>query len=261
MFEGGSLDTKQIHFPLLVTMLIAMMLIHEFGHVVASFNFGLKPRFLGLGIYMFQPIIFTDTSDAWELKRGQRVVSDMAGIYFQLILGAVLSAWMLFFGVNLTLLIVSVINIAAIVLNLDPFLRSDGYWAVTDYIGINNAHEKTFSYVKNLMFRKILRKETNFQMPKLKPAARKFFIGYSFLYTFSIAFFTSLGVLYLFAVLKSSALNKNIDLMKSAYSQGNFADLGAAFTGLVIGQLVPLLFLGLIIIRIVKYMIKTIKKR
>ncbi|MDQ0497132.1 site-2 protease family protein [Paenibacillus brasilensis] len=63
-------------------LLLLSILFHEFGHVVAAYRYGIRPRDIGIGLYMLVPVMFVDLSEAWKLPRKQRVVIDFAGIYF-----------------------------------------------------------------------------------------------------------------------------------------------------------------------------------
>ncbi|QOS99542.1 hypothetical protein JNUCC42_01785 [Brevibacterium sp. JNUCC-42] len=69
---------------------IVSLFLHELGHVVAAFRYGIVPRDVGVGLYMLMPTFFVDLSEVWQIPRYHRVVVNLAGIYFQLICFSIL---------------------------------------------------------------------------------------------------------------------------------------------------------------------------
>ena len=59
---------------------------HEFGHVTATEYFGAKQDGIGGGFYLFSPVYFADVTDIWKLKPNQRIIVNLAGIYFELLI-------------------------------------------------------------------------------------------------------------------------------------------------------------------------------
>ncbi|PCN46030.1 hypothetical protein B9C88_00415 [Brevibacillus laterosporus] len=128
-------------------LLLLSILFHEFGHVVAAYRYSIRPRDIGIGLYMLVPVMFVDLSEAWKLPRRQRVVIDFSGIYFQLLMVSGLTIWY-----SLTaereILIATQLILYSVVLNLNPILRYDGFWALNDAIGIYNVHTRAFTLLK-----------------------------------------------------------------------------------------------------------------
>ena len=54
--------------------------------------FGALPDRIGIGIYVIYPALFSDVTAAWRLSRGQRVLVDLGGSYFQLLVTVALLA-------------------------------------------------------------------------------------------------------------------------------------------------------------------------
>lgn len=126
---------------------------HEFGHVTATEFFGAKQDGIGGGFYLFSPVYFADVTDIWKLKPKQRVIVNLAGIYFELIICSLYIIIGLLFQTKLLIILSTVIFLRTL-LNLNPFLRSDGYWILTDTIGIANLYKVSnnilFTFLKSL---------------------------------------------------------------------------------------------------------------
>lgn len=110
---------------------------HELGHAAAVRRHGLAPGAIGTGIYWLFPVFYADVSIAWKLKRQQRVVVDLAGVYLQLLLAAGYGVAYLVTGwdaLRIALLLVLITNLFL----FNPFLKYDGYWLVSDALGVTN---------------------------------------------------------------------------------------------------------------------------
>lgn len=80
-------------------------------------------------------------SNIWKLRRKQRIVVDLAGIYFQLLF--LLPIILVHFMTNLDLkYVIYAINLSFL-FDLNPFFRFDGYWVFTDLLGIANLRQRT----------------------------------------------------------------------------------------------------------------------
>lgn len=105
--------------------------IHEVGHVLAVHHLGATVGKVGFGFYFFFPVAFADVTDCWRLRRKERVMVDLSGVYLEglsaiaiLLLGFALSS-----PSARSLAIVLFVKILA---QLIPFVRKDGYWVLSD---------------------------------------------------------------------------------------------------------------------------------
>ncbi len=106
---------------------------HEFGHASAAHYFKAKHGGIGGGFYLFMPVYFADVTDIWKLPKIQRIIVNAAGMYFEI----VYMLFLIFIGFvfqNQLLIILSCVISFSILRNLNPFLRSDGYWILSDAI-------------------------------------------------------------------------------------------------------------------------------
>ena len=122
--------------PFLFVML-TLSIVHEFGHAAACRYFGVHHGGIGIGFYLLTPVMYADVTAAWQLPARQRIVINLAGIYFELLYCGVLLA-LLFLTGNPVFLGFTLIVLVHTLYNLNPFFRTDGYWVLTDASGQSN---------------------------------------------------------------------------------------------------------------------------
>jgi len=125
------------YFPLALGSCIA----HELGHASACEKFGMRAGSIGFGFYIFIPVFYADVSNAWSLSSRKRVIIDIAGMYFQLLISCILVI-IYSISANEWMLYASLVNIISFLPNLNPFVRYDGYWILSDVLGMNNIIQK-----------------------------------------------------------------------------------------------------------------------
>lgn len=118
-------------------LLIVSLMVHELGHASACKRYGASPAEIGAGFYFVLPAFYSNVTDAWRLRRWQRIVVDIAGVYFQLAIGAV---FVLVFEVTgrTEFRTASLLVVVNCLFTLNPILRFDGYWLMSDILGITN---------------------------------------------------------------------------------------------------------------------------
>jgi putative peptide zinc metalloprotease protein len=144
------LDTQEL--LCLIGLVLLSLLFHEIGHAAASEHYGVHPRSLGFGIFWIYPVLFTDVSGTWQLKRWQRAIVAAAGLYFHLIASSIACLVTIATSSKIATLLVYSIWLA-VFLNGNPFLQFDGYWILTDLLGIPNLRYQTHSLLKRVLAR------------------------------------------------------------------------------------------------------------
>lgn len=151
------------------------LVFHEFGHASACARYGVRPRDIGIAIYWIYPVFYSDVTTAWQLKRWQRVVVDLGGVFFQLIVGALFACGYFLFGWQpLKLAFLMVVH--SCLFSLNPIFKFDGYWVVADALGIVNLGQQPRRIVGYLLDR--MRKRETKPLPWPTPI-----IGALILYT------------------------------------------------------------------------------
>ena len=157
--EQLTLITKDLFFERGVIKCIlinaVVIFIHEYGHATATLKFGLNPKRIGGAFYFVKPVMFTDVTSTWALPRNQRQVVNFGGIYFQLIASYILLIFFACIG-DIQSLNITIISELFIFANFNIFIKSDGYWMLSDYLGVSNLHMEISSFIKKVFSKKAL---------------------------------------------------------------------------------------------------------
>jgi hypothetical protein len=150
---------------------------HELGHGAACRHYGTPHGALGFALYYVFPRFYTDTSETWSLGRWQRVVVDLGGVYFQLLAATVFALAYLATGQAAWGPAVWMVDVS-ILYNLKPYLRVDGYWILTDIVGILDPYQRVKEYLKHLFSRGDLAPGPLPMLSRVSPWLRWFTVGY-----------------------------------------------------------------------------------
>ncbi|XRQ04374.1 hypothetical protein ACN3XK_48550 [Actinomadura welshii] len=142
---------------------IASCAFHEVGHAAACRYGGVRPGVMGCGIYIVWPAFYTDITESYRLGRGGRLRADLAGVYFNAIFVVGLTLAYLQTGFEPLLVTVLYVNLQ-MVQQLLPTLRFDGYYIMSDLIGIPDL----FKYIGPILRRTLLRRPADARLRDLK---------------------------------------------------------------------------------------------
>ncbi|MGR7921640.1 efflux RND transporter periplasmic adaptor subunit [Zobellella denitrificans] len=123
---------------------------HELGHAYMAKRAGCRVQSMGLAFMVLFPLFYTDVSDAWRVNhKGSRLLIGAGGMLAELLLAALaLLAWSLLPDGPLrtaAFLLASATWITTLVVNLNPFLRFDGYFLLSDLWGVDNLQQRAFA--------------------------------------------------------------------------------------------------------------------
>ncbi len=229
LYRSFNLQESLVYF---VSIMGLSAMFHEIGHATATNYFGAKHGGIGGGFYLFSPVAFADVTDIWRLKKSQRIVVSLSGVYFEMLFCSLLAS-LGFFIENNTLMIIAISIGLFSFNNLTPFLRNDGYWILSDLIEKPNLfHHSTEKIKEVLQF--FMGKKNNWT------AVDVFLLLYGIVSYFLITTF----IYYILIVNPNSILlfPKNlVNFIKSIF------DSNAEFSLIKYGELiVPLLFFTLV---------------
>ncbi len=127
--------------------------VHEFGHAYTVKSFGLKVPTMGVMWMFIFGFLYTDTTESWKLQsRKQRVAIGSAGVLAELqlaILATLLWSVLPDSGFRYACFYLGTAAwVATLLINLSPFLRWDGYWVLSDLVGIQNLRERSGKLVE-----------------------------------------------------------------------------------------------------------------
>ena len=132
---------------------------HECAHGLTCTYFGGSVHEIGfMLIYFLQPALYCNVSDAWLFpKRSTRLWVGVSGPYFELFLWALATlAWRVTdretWSNYLALIVMGTSGIKTC-FNLNPLIKLDGYYLLSDYLEIPNLRQRSFRYVGTLIMR------------------------------------------------------------------------------------------------------------
>ncbi len=244
------LDASALIFSL--ALYYISILIHEIGHASACYKFNVPGGEIGFGFYFLFPAFYSDVSNAWRLPRNQRLIVDLGGVYLQ---GLFCAFLMIIFGItkNLIFIYPALLIVGNIIMNLNPFLRFDGYWIMSDLLNIPNLRSKS-----RISFRLLIRSLKNRSEVWKNNKMNRYLVAYYILrLLFIILVYLFLGSYYLTDIVYF--IPNLFSFFKTMYLQ--FPDI--TFT-LVKNQFAPLfipMVFYLIVIRKTKSISSKIKRK
>jgi putative peptide zinc metalloprotease protein len=155
-------------------LLLAVGGIHELGHGLTCKHFGGDVHQMGFLLIYFTPAFFTDTTDILLFDRGSRrqwVI--FAGIWIELTVCAI-STLIWHFTLpgsivnDLAYKTLLLSGIQGALLNLNPLIKADGYYALAQFLDIDNLREDAFAFLRAFGRKYLLREDMD-----LPPASRR----------------------------------------------------------------------------------------
>jgi putative peptide zinc metalloprotease protein len=144
---------------LLFTLTITAL--HEFAHGLACKHFGGEVKEMGvLMIFYVMPAFYCNVTDIYRIgRKRERMWVIGAGIYWQLLISA-LAAFLWLLATPFTLLsdftfLVFLGGTFNILINCNPLIKLDGYYALSQFLGVQNLQTQSSRYVRS-MFNKLL---------------------------------------------------------------------------------------------------------
>ncbi len=137
-------------FLLAFGLVVLSAAFHECGHATACAVGGGRPGRMGAGIYLAWPAFYTDVTDAYRLDRRARLRTDLGGVYFSCLLVLALGGAYALTSFEPLLLIAFLMQIE-VVHQMLPFLRLDGYYVVSDLVGVPDLFRRTGPVLKSMV--------------------------------------------------------------------------------------------------------------
>jgi putative peptide zinc metalloprotease protein len=203
-------------------LLLVLGGIHEFGHGLTCKHFGGDVHQMGFLLIYFTPAFYTDTTDILLFTKGsERQWVIFAGIWIEMVLcGLCALVWHFSPAGSVTndiaykMMLLS--GIQGAVLNLNPLIKADGYYALSQFLDIDNLREDSFEFLRAWSRKCLLFQDVD--LPPTTSRERRIF----FLFGVSaVVYSTSLLVLVLLFV-------KNI-LVTKLGTWGYLATLGVIY--------------------------------
>jgi putative peptide zinc metalloprotease protein len=139
-------------------LIVVVGAVHELAHGLTCKRFGGEVHEIGIFFIYFNPAFYCDVSDAWLFpQKSRRLLVTLAGPYLELVLWALaVITWRVTDPntlPNSMALIVMATTGLKILLNLNPLLKLDGYYLLSDGLGIPNLRQRSFDYLRGSLAR------------------------------------------------------------------------------------------------------------
>jgi multidrug efflux pump subunit AcrA (membrane-fusion protein) len=138
--------------------LMAVTILHEFAHGLTCKRYGGEVHEVGFLMLLLMPCFYCNVSDAWLFpEKSRRLWVTFAGAYFELFLWALaVFVWRLTQADTLVhylaFLVLSACGLQTL-FNFNPLMKLDGYYLLSDWLGIPNLQQRALSYVKGWLRR------------------------------------------------------------------------------------------------------------
>jgi len=111
---------------------------------------GARPGRIGLGIYLVWPSFFTNVTDSYRLSRAGRLRTDLGGLYFNAVFMLALAGIYAATSDQVLLLVIAVTHLEMLE-QLLPFVRFDGYFILSDLIGVPDLFARVAPILKSAL--------------------------------------------------------------------------------------------------------------
>src|ERR1700680_766630 len=197
--------------------------IHEFGHGLTCKHFGGDVHQMGFMLIYLTPAFYTDTTDVYMFPRtAPRQWTIFAGIWIELVLcGLATIVW--YFSLpgswvsSLSYNVLLFTGISGAFLNLNPLIKADGYYALSQYLELESLREDSFAYLWAFLRHYILRQDV--ELPPVTRRKQRIFLTFSVLALFYSTLVIVVGILFI----------RNILVAIFGESWGGFLTLVVAF--------------------------------
>jgi len=177
--------------------LIFVKTLHELGHAFTAKRYGCTVPSMGVAFLVLFPVLYTDNTNAYALKsKYKRLRIVLAGMKVEIYLAIIATFLWSFLPEgplkSIAFIIATTSWITSLLVNISPFLRFDGYYALSDWTNTKNLQPRSFATTKWFL-RKYLLGLDDEEPEVLSQSKRRFFVTYAIL-TWIYRFFLFLGI-------------------------------------------------------------------
>ncbi len=127
--------------------------LHELGHAYTATRHGVRVNSMGIAFMVMMPLLFTDVTDAWRLKsRRKKLAIDFSGMAVELIIAGLATFLWAFLPDghlrSIAFVLATTSWVLSLLVNLNPFMRFDGYYILADAWGIPNLQTRAFAMAR-----------------------------------------------------------------------------------------------------------------
>jgi putative peptide zinc metalloprotease protein len=199
---------------------------HELGHAFVARHHGCKVPTMGIAFLVMWPMLYTDTNEAWKLpSRRARFQIAIAGIATEMLMALLATlAWVFLQDGSAraaAFFLATTSWVLTLSINASPFMRFDGYFLLSDALGLPNLHSRAFAFGRWWLREKLF--GLGEPVPEALPAKTR-----RFMIVFAFATWIYRGILFLsIAYLVYSAFFKALGIVLMLVEVGWFLILPA----------------------------------
>jgi len=143
------------NLPLLYLSMVFIKTLHEFGHAFVCRHFGGEVHVMGVMLLIFTPVPYMDATSSWAFRsRWQRVFVGAAGMMVEVFVAALAVFVWANTGAgtinSLAYNIIFIASVSTVLFNINPLLRFDGYYILSDVLDIPSLHSRSSRHLKHL---------------------------------------------------------------------------------------------------------------
>ena len=177
-------------------LFLVLGFIHESAHGLTCKHFGGQVHAMGLLFMYLMPAFYCDVTEVWvSCTKVQRLATIIAGIWIELtVCGLAMIAWASTpqgdWLHDFTYQIILITGVAVVMINLNPLIKLDGYYFLTELIGIPDLKERTTGFLSGWFQSRILR--LRIDTPVVPRKRVLFFMAYALAsgaYSYMLLFF------------------------------------------------------------------------
>ncbi|MFO1500745.1 MAG: hypothetical protein U1G07_20560 [Verrucomicrobiota bacterium] len=140
---------------LLYAGMVLIKTVHEFGHAFFCRRFGGEVHVMGIMLMIFTPMPYVDATSSWGFRnRWKRVLVGAAGMIVELFVAALAAFVWAKTGPgalrSLAYNMIFVASVSTVIFNINPLLRYDGYYILSDLLEIPNLFQKSLRQLQHL---------------------------------------------------------------------------------------------------------------
>jgi putative peptide zinc metalloprotease protein len=172
-------------YALLWAVTMVIVAVHELAHGYTCKHFGGKVHEIGAMLFYFELAFFCNVNDAWTFpERKARLWVTAAGSWIEMVVaGLAAIVWWVAapgtFASDVALAFVIVGGLAAVLVNLNPLIPLDGYYALSDWLEVPNLRQRAFAHLAWFLRTRLLRQEL--PMPPADEREQRIFLLYGIL--------------------------------------------------------------------------------
>lgn len=177
--------------------LIGVKTAHELAHAFVARHFGCRIPSMGVAFLVLFPVLYTDATDTWRLRRSRdRLNVALAGVATEMAIALLATfAWSFMAPGGLrdaVFFLATTSWVTSLLINISPFMRFDGYHALSDIWGIHNLQPRAFELAR-WQLREALFGFGEVPPESFSPRRRRLLVLYAF-GTWIYRFFLFLGI-------------------------------------------------------------------